>query len=252
MLLILLGFLVGVIGTLVGAGGGFILSPILLIAYPKETPEMLTGISLAVIFVNALSGSVAYARMRRILYRYGILFAAAAMPGAILGVHAVALVSRRTFDLLLALLLIVGSMYLFATASSRQTGQSDGCVVLSRPKLIAGIFLSALIGFVSGFLGIGGGIIHVPLLCLLFGFPVHYATATSHFILAITAGTAMVTHIAAGTYAAVVNRTALLCLGVVAGAQVGARLSRIVKGILIMRILAIALLGVGIRLMLLR
>jgi uncharacterized membrane protein YfcA len=64
--LIPLGFLIGTYGTLIGAGGGFILMPILLLLYPAENPERLTSISLAVVFFNALSGSVAYAWMRRI------------------------------------------------------------------------------------------------------------------------------------------------------------------------------------------
>jgi len=53
-------------GTIIGAGGGFILLPVLLILYPDEPPEVVTGISLAVSFCNALSGTIAYARQKRI------------------------------------------------------------------------------------------------------------------------------------------------------------------------------------------
>ena len=82
--LIPLGFMVGAYGTLIGAGGGFVLVPFLLILYPHETAETITAISLAVVFFNALSGSIAYARMRRIEYRSGLIFSAATIPGAIL------------------------------------------------------------------------------------------------------------------------------------------------------------------------
>ena len=58
-----LGLGIGAFGTLIGAGGGFILVPILLIVYPNENTELITSISLAVVFFNALSGSFAYARM---------------------------------------------------------------------------------------------------------------------------------------------------------------------------------------------
>ena len=75
VLLGLLGFGVGVFGTLVGAGGGFILTPILLLVYPQSTPALLTAISLIVVFFNAGSGSLAYARQRRIDYRSGGVFA---------------------------------------------------------------------------------------------------------------------------------------------------------------------------------
>ena len=86
--LIPLGFAVGACGTLIGAGGGFVLMPILLLVYPKDSPDLLTAISLAVVFCNAASGSVAYGRMRRIDYRSGLLMSAAAVPGAILGAMA--------------------------------------------------------------------------------------------------------------------------------------------------------------------
>ena len=66
LLLIPLGLVVGAYGTLVGAGGGFVLVPVLLLLYPDERPVDITAISLAVVFFNASSGSIAYARLRRI------------------------------------------------------------------------------------------------------------------------------------------------------------------------------------------
>ncbi|HEX3737602.1 MAG TPA: sulfite exporter TauE/SafE family protein, partial [Solirubrobacterales bacterium] len=100
--LALLGLVVGTFGTLVGAGGGFILTPVLLVVYPELTPAQITSISLLVVFFNALSGSIAYARLRRIDYRSGLRFAAAGIPGSILGALAVHLVPTHTFDLIMA------------------------------------------------------------------------------------------------------------------------------------------------------
>jgi uncharacterized membrane protein YfcA len=65
-----LGLLIGTFGTLIGAGGGFILVPILLLVYPNEKAELITSISLAVVFFNAMSGSAAYARRSRHLSRF--------------------------------------------------------------------------------------------------------------------------------------------------------------------------------------
>jgi len=73
--LIPLGLLIGTLGTLIGAGGGFVLLPVLLLLYPGADPETVTSISLAVVFFNALSGSWAYARMRRIDYTSGWRYA---------------------------------------------------------------------------------------------------------------------------------------------------------------------------------
>ena len=60
--LIVFGFGTGVYETLIGAGGDFVLMPLLVLLYPHQNPERLTSISLAVVFFNALSGSAAYSR----------------------------------------------------------------------------------------------------------------------------------------------------------------------------------------------
>jgi uncharacterized membrane protein YfcA len=111
-----------------------------------------------------------------------------------------------------------------------------------------GIVLSVFVGFVSSLLGVGGGFIHVPALSRLLNFPVHIATATSHFVLAIMALTGTLVHIARGVFEHGVRRTAILAVGVLLGAQIGARLSNRVGGKWIIRGLALALIFVGIRL----
>ena len=96
--LIPVGFIVGTYGTLIGAGGGFVLVPMLLLLYPKESPEVITSISLAVVFFNALSGSIAYIRLKRVDYHSGVLFAIATIPGAILGAVTTSSIPRPLFD----------------------------------------------------------------------------------------------------------------------------------------------------------
>ena len=98
VLLVLLGFAVGAFGTLVGAGGGFILAPVLLVLYPHDSAETLSSISIAVVFFNALSGSLAYARQRRIDLRVGGILGAATLPGSIAGALLVSRVPRHAFD----------------------------------------------------------------------------------------------------------------------------------------------------------
>lgn len=104
--LILLGFFAGGYGTIVGAGGGFIIAPALLFMYPTAAPEAITSISLAVVFANALSGTLAYARSKRIDYRYGIVFSFAAVPGAVFGALTTTTLNRARFDLCFGLLMI--------------------------------------------------------------------------------------------------------------------------------------------------
>jgi hypothetical protein len=66
-------------------GGGFILTPVLLLLYLHDSAQTLIAISLAAVFFNAASGSAADARQRRIDYRSGLVFALATLPGAIGG-----------------------------------------------------------------------------------------------------------------------------------------------------------------------
>jgi len=106
-----------------------------------------------------------------------------------------------------------------------------------------GVMLSLGVGFVSSFLGIGGGVIHVPLLVRALGFPTHVATATSHFVLANMAAVGTITHIVVGDFAGGtgIHRALALSVGVVGGAQMGAWLSQRIRGPLIQLLLAIAL-----------
>lgn len=258
-----LGIGIGAIGTLIGVGGGFILIPILLWLYPTMPAEQIAAISLAVIFFNSLSGTLAYARMRRIDYRSGVLFALAALPGTILGALATAYIQRKTFDLVIGIVLIAAALTLLLRNRAKQdtvsTPQSRGSRVVRltdssgqtyefRFSPWLGAALSTVVGFLSSMLGIGGGIIHVPALVHLLNFPIHIATATSHFMLAMMSFSGSLTHLFAGELMPGIGLILPLSVGAIVGAQVGARLSNRIHGAWIMRSLAIALLLVGIRL----
>ncbi len=253
--LIPLGFFVGGYGTLVGAGGGFVLVPVLLFIYPSEAPETVTSVSLAVVFFNALSGTLAYTRYRRIDFKTGVIFAIATMPGAVAGALATMAVSRQRFDLVFGLLLIAVATFLAVSPGRRtaagiaQAGRRvTSAPTLSRPTWVAGACASAIFGFISSFFGIGGGLFYVPALVYLLRFPVHIATATSLFILTITAFTGTATHLAAGMFHHGLGEALALSAGAIVGAQVAARLSQRIGGEWIMRSLAFALGLAGLRL----
>ncbi len=263
-LLILLGAAVGLFGTLVGAGGGFILTPVLLLVYPGDSPSTITAITLVVVFFNALSGSAAYARQRRIDYRSGVAFAIATFPGAVAGALLVSVAPRRLFDGLMAALLAALAAWLLigmrrpSSGFARSPGrprtltERDGTTYRYAVPMGRGVAFSVLVGFVSSFLGIGGGVIHVPLLIGALGFPVHVATATSHFVLANMSAVGTVTHVLSGDFSGGtgIHRSIALSIGVVAGAQAGAVLSQRVHGVVIQRLLALALGALAIRLLL--
>ncbi|HEY3251598.1 MAG TPA: sulfite exporter TauE/SafE family protein [Ignavibacteria bacterium] len=260
---IVLGFIFGTFGTLVGAGGGFILMPVLLLLFPDVNPEVLTSISLAVVFFNASSGSIAYSRMKKIDYKSGLIFAAAAVPGAVLGSLSIKFINRDVFNVIFGLLLIAVSVYLFFKPQrtvtkikandklhERKVIDSDNIEYVYSFNGKIGVLLSAAIGYVSSLLGIGGGIIHVPAMVNILNFPVHIATATSHFVLAIIALAGTVARIFEGSFTKEsIIQVLFLSAGVIAGAQLGARLSKRIHGKWILKGLAIALCFVGIRIL---
>lgn len=250
-LLLPLGLMTGLLGTLVGAGGGFIMLPALIFLYPELPPETITAISMTVIFCNALSGTVAYARMKRIDYKAGIVFAVLALPGAYLGTLVTHYISQRLFYGLVGVTLLLIALFLVYRTRAAATPPTEEGGPIGKRQLAVGGMLSAVVGFVSSLIGIGGGIIHVPALIYLLEFPVHAATATSHFVLVFTSATAVVGHLAMGSLTAVVPQIACLSAGVIVGAQFGAQLSRRVKGPMIVRGLAGAIGMVSVRILVL-
>jgi uncharacterized protein len=255
---------VGVFGTLVGAGGGFVLVPVLLLIYPDKKPETITAMSLLVVCANASSGSIAYARQKRIDYRSGGWFAVATLPGAIAGAIVVAYIPRREFDAMFAALLVVLGVYLMLRSSvqalaepitgrgvvRREITDSHGQTFVYSFQMWKGILISGGVGFISSLLGIGGGIIHVPVMATVLHFPVHIAAATSHFVLAFMAGEGTAVHILTGTltWDRSLQQALLIGLGAIPGAQLGALLSHRLHGGVIIRALAAALVLVGLRL----
>ncbi len=255
-----LGFLVGLYGTLVGAGGGFLLVPALLLLLPDESPGTLTSVSLAVVFFNAYSGTIAYARMGRIDYFAALLFAVAGLPGAVLGTVAAHEVPRSLFEPAFGLVLLVGGIWLALRplgTGARREGAAPDCgadryMREGQFNTLVGAVGSAYIGFFASLLGIGGGVIHVPFLVRVLRFPPHVATATSHMVLAILAFVATVSHFALGAFNTGLDRTMYLAVGVMMGAPLGAILSTRVRDSLLIRLLALALCIVGARLVVAR
>lgn len=263
LLLVALGFGVGAYGTIIGAGGGFVLVPALLLLFPEYGPEKVTSISLAVIWANATSGSLAYARQRRIDYLTGLLFSASSTPGVVGGALLVHLVPERAFSILFALLLLAALSVLLRSPSTAirepRSGQGvlvrtvvmpDGVTYRYGYKVWQGVLLSLGVGFASSLFGIGGGLIHVPTMIVLFGIPVQFAAATSHFILSLMTAGATIIHVASGTFhGAMVVQAVALGAGAVPGAQLGAWIAHRVRGRTVVAMLSVAVLVLAVRLL---
>ena len=251
---------IGILGTLIGAGGGFLIVPLLVLLEPAWTTDQITAFSLAVVTANASMGALSYWWQGRGDPFAFPLYTLAAVPGSIAGAYASAYIPRPVFDPVFGVLLIAIGVWLFLKPGRSEDGRRTGPferILIDRsgkryewsfdPRI--GFAGSILVGFASSVFGIGGGIIHVPLLSTVLGFPAHVATATSHAVLAVTAGIATVVHVIHGDFRTTWPLVAAASGGAVVGAPVGARLSIYVPGAIILRVLATALALVGIRLL---
>ena len=263
----LIGLFTGTLGTLIGAGGGFILMPVLLLLFPSMNVEDVTMISMIVIFFNALSGTLAYSRMKRIDYYAGIIFAIATVPGSIIGTFITTVIERNAFNIIFGFFLILMSALLifFRNSENEKIANKDGkflrkCDITDKYgksfrysyNYITGIIISIFTGFISPIFGIGGGIIHVPAMIKILCFPAHIATATSHFTLMMMSLVSVVTHLFVSRESFIFLYSGLLIVGVIPGAQLGSHLSKRTKDKHIIIILALALCIAGIRIIFLK
>ncbi|MBD5653866.1 MAG: sulfite exporter TauE/SafE family protein, partial [Candidatus Eremiobacteraeota bacterium] len=170
--LVALGALAGVLGTIVGLGGGFVVLPVLRIFY-GIAPAATAGISLVMVMANAVSGSFAYVRQRRADVRVAVFIAITGIPASVLGAYLVGQVSFAGFDLLYGALLIYFFIDIvrrrnkkpatFTVAGLRERRLVDAYGEEFRYLTSAPLILlcGLALGFISSFFGIGGGIIFV-------------------------------------------------------------------------------------------
>jgi uncharacterized membrane protein YfcA len=269
-LLIVIGLVIGTLGTLIGAGGGFILVPILIIMRPDFTAETITAISMVVVACNAISGSIAYMTSKKVDYKAGIIFAICTIPGSILGVLTTEIIPRGIFDIIFGIIMLALAVFLFFHGGEKESikkpvSAHKGWIQQHLTdkwgehydyayNLRLGMLLSVFVGYFSPLLGIGGGIIHVPAMAEWLLFPVHIATATSHFILAIMSTVSVIVHYLQGNYnnPLVVKMVIGIVIGVIPGAQLGAFLSRKINGKYIIKALAVSIGIVGIKILITR
>jgi len=252
LVLAALGLLIGSFGTLIGAGGGFLLVPIFVLGY-RFPPTDAVGTSLALVFLNALSGTVAYLRQRRVDLSLGWKFAVATVPGSIVGAYLNRGLTSYVFSLGFGLALIAIAALLLVGKTAAPSGRAQLRTIVDASgeshayhvDAWKGVVVSFAVGLFSSLSGIGGGIIHVPFLIVALSLPVHVATATSHFVLSISSLVGAATFYLLGHVR--LRTVAVMGVGVLIGAQVGARASLRAGPRLIRLILAGMLSLVGLR-----
>ncbi|MCD1261779.1 sulfite exporter TauE/SafE family protein [Paenibacillus athensensis] len=257
LLLMLVGLTAGISGSLVGLGGGFIVVPALTFLFPGMLPAHLSGTSMAMLLVNSLSSTAAYARQQRIDYDAALRFAAVSIPGSILGAVLVGkLTGGMFFTGFGCFLAFVSVLLLFKPKQplrwplpptvSRTIVDGKGERFEYAYHRPTGLLISFVTGFLSSLFGVGGGSLMVPTMTLLLAFPPHIAVATSMLQIVLSAACSTVTH------GLLHNidwfKVLFLAPGALIGGQLGARLARKLPAGALMKVLAVMLLIVAVRL----
>ncbi|MGP4108050.1 sulfite exporter TauE/SafE family protein [Virgibacillus sp. L01] len=181
-------------GTIIGACGGFLFVPVLLMFY-DISPKDAAATGLAVVFLNSIAGLPVFLKQQRVLLRAGVLLAVGVLPGTFIGAGLVKYNPDAVFYSLFAVLLIGLGIFLSVKKPSQKkkpTSTREEIQLQQKrhfnqtpPSLWKLFGIGGLLGVVSSFFGIGGGWLLVPILIYGFGYSIKMATATSIFSLAL-------------------------------------------------------------------
>ncbi len=221
------GFVVGLLG-----GGGAVLTVPFLVYVLGVPPAEATTVSLVVVAVASAVGVVGHGRARRVAWRPGVVVGALGSAGAVLGSRLALLVEPRLLLSAFGLLLLAAGVAMARRPRSPETAEgttADSGRAAWATSLVGLTTLAVValgLGFVVGFLGVGGGFLVVPALVLLLRLPMPIAVGTSLLVIGVNSVVALAARYGSDLdvplAAPVAGRAAL---GSVAGVLVSGRLS---------------------------
>jgi uncharacterized membrane protein YfcA len=271
LVIVALGGVVGLLTGMIGVGGGFLTTPILI--FYGIPPAVAVASATTQITGTSVSGVLAHRRRRGVDYRMGAVIIGGGLLGALAGGFIFRLLQKLgQIDTAIAILYVVllgtigvlmgkeaaTSLGMLKPAEGKAPPKRHNPLIASLPFrwrfYQSGLYISPLapllLGFVAGMLtvllGVGGGFVMVPAMIYLLGMSAQVVVGTSLLqILAVTAATTVI-H-ATTTKSVDVVLAALLLAGSVIGAQFGARLAQKAKPELLRLCLAIVILAVALR-----
>ena len=231
------GLLSGALGGLMGVGGGIILIPLLVHVLHRSQHEA-HGTSLAFIVAVSLAGATAYMGQEHLDVPLAALLALGAVPGVLLGARIARALSGRRLRQLFGILILAAAVRLLALPPRPEAAGAPWPPYLE-------VALGAAAGLVAGLMGVGGGVILVPVLVLAQRIDQHTAQGISLLVIVPTAAVGAWSHARHGHVAT--RMLPALMVGGAAGAWLGATLAHRIEAPQLSRLFALLLLPVAVR-----
>jgi len=242
---------VGLLGSMLGVGGGLLLVPLLTL-FLGVPVKVAIGTSLVCVVVTSSASQIVYVARGFTNSRLGMTLEVATALGALAGGITAILISGRAIFAVFTVVLVYVLVTMERKPPERRPAEPGSVLAGSYTDpatghevaygvghLPGGLALSFVAGNVSGLLGVGGGVIKVPVMNLLMGVPLRAAIATSNLMIGVTAATGAVIFFGRGL---VEPRYAVpTAIGILVGAQLGPRLAGRVSAVLLRRVFEVLL-----------
>jgi uncharacterized membrane protein YfcA len=279
LLVIGIGGLVGLLSGLFGVGGGFLLTPFMMMF--GIPPAVAAATDCSQMVAAASAGAVTHSRMGHVDFKMGLVLVAGGLVGGSIGVPVVRLLralGEFSFAIRVIYVLTLGSvgslMFIegaHALRRSKDVGGAEGSgtrlsrflvkwferwplqMSFERSGLRTSVLFpsiaSAFVAFLTALMGVGGGFIMVPMMIYIIGMPTVIAIGTSLFRIAAVIAAVTVEQAIANHTVDIPLAVTLFC-GSVIGVQIGARVSKALRGEQIRILLAALVLAVAVKLVL--
>jgi uncharacterized protein len=240
ILLFLFSIFAGIFGSMVGLGGGVVVTPVLTLLFGVDI-HFAIGASIVAIIGTSSGAASTFVKDKVTNLRIGMFLELASASGAIIGAAIAAYVNSVALELIFGLILLLTLIPTLMKIGedipkspelkglSKQLGlhgsyaEPDGRVIdYNATRPVAGLTGTAVAGVVSGFLGVGGGAFKVLSMDLAMKLPLKVSTTTSNFMIGVTAAASAGIYFARGDVNPLI--IAPVALGILLGAAVGAKL----------------------------
>lgn len=234
------GFVAGMVGSMLGLGGGIIIVPALTILLDVNVKSAIAASLISLVATSVMAVSV-YARQGLVNYKLGMVFETMTIVGSFVGSWTAIYIDEKWLLFFFCLLLVgAGGTMLHQAWDGPRPAMRGSAISSGRSRWIGqyvdaggqsvsyevrhampGTLLSIVAGWISGLLGVGGGIVKVPIMTSICGLPVRVATATSSFMIGFTGLAGALVYFMYGHVD--VSMTSALAIGVVTGSMTGSR-----------------------------